>query len=83
MAAWRLTYLPNFEVTSGLNFVILRVYATPQTAEADTIQKLTIRIAVFYAANYLITLHQWAPNPLLDYRPVDGQAYFINLTAPP
>ena len=78
-----LTYLPNFEATNGLNFVILRVYTTPQTAEADTIQKLTTKIAVFYAANYLITLHQRAPNPLLDCQPVDGQAYFINLTAPP
>ena len=78
-----LTYLPNFEATNGLNFVILRVCATPQTAGADTIQELTTKIAVFYAANYLITLHRRAPNPLLDYRPVDGQACFINLTALP
>ena len=76
-------YIPNFEATNDLNFVILRVYTTPQTAEADTIQELTTKIAVFYAANCLITLHRRAPNPLLDYRPVDGQACFINLTAPP
>jgi magnesium transporter len=41
-------HLPKFEATNGLNFVILRVYAPPQTSEADTIQELTTKIEVAY-----------------------------------
>ena len=63
----RPTSLPKFEATNGLKFVILRVYATPQTAEADTIQELTTKIAVFYADNFLITLHLMVSNPPLGY----------------
>ncbi len=59
------THLPKFEATSGLNFVILRVYATPKTTEADTIQELTTKIAVFYTADYLITVHRRA-HPVLS-----------------
>lgn len=59
------THLPKFEATNGLNFVILRVYATPQTNEADTIQELTTKIAVFYNADRLITVHRRA-HPVLS-----------------
>ena len=59
------THLPKFEATNGLSFVILRVYAPPQTSEADTIQELTTKIAVFYTADYLITVHRRA-HPVLS-----------------
>jgi magnesium transporter len=58
-------HLPKFEATHGLSFVILRVYAPPQTSEADTIQELTTKIAVFYTAAYLITVHRRA-HPVLS-----------------
>lgn len=51
-------HLPKFEATPGLSFIILRVYATPETSEADTIQELTTKIAVFYTPDCLITVHR-------------------------
>ncbi|TGE19691.1 magnesium transporter CorA family protein [Hymenobacter elongatus] len=59
------THLPKFETTNGLNFVILRVFVTPENNEADTIQELSTKIAVFYAADYLITVHRRA-HPVLS-----------------
>lgn len=59
------THLPKFESTNGLNFVILRVYVAPPTSEADTIQELTTKIAVFYTADRLITVHRRA-HPVLS-----------------
>ncbi|QIL76714.1 MULTISPECIES: CorA family divalent cation transporter [Hymenobacter] len=59
------THLPKFEATNGLNFVILRVFITPENSEADTIQELSTKIAVFYAADYLITVHR-LPHPVLS-----------------
>ena len=58
-------HLPKFEATHGLHFVILRVYAPPQTPEADTIQELTTKIAVFYTTDCLITVHRRA-HPVLS-----------------
>ena len=58
-------HLPKFESTNGLHFVILRVYAPPQTSEADTIQELTTKVAVFYTADHLITVHRRA-HPVLS-----------------
>ncbi|WBO84369.1 magnesium transporter CorA family protein [Hymenobacter yonginensis] len=59
------THLPKFEATHGLSFVILRVFNPPKTNEADTIQELSTKIAVFYAADYLITVHR-LPHPVLN-----------------
>ncbi|GAA3947090.1 CorA family divalent cation transporter [Hymenobacter algoricola] len=59
------THLPKFEATNGLNFVILRVLVVPENSQADTIQELSTKIAVFYAADYLITVHR-RPHPVLS-----------------
>ncbi|WP_310394200.1 CorA family divalent cation transporter [Hymenobacter sp.] len=59
------THLPKFEAVNGLNFVILRVYARPESPEADTIQELTTKVAVFYTADCLITVHR-RPHPVLS-----------------
>jgi len=59
------THLPKFETNHGLNFVILRVLMMPENQQADTIQELSTKIAVFYASNYLITVHR-RPHPVLN-----------------
>lgn len=58
-------HLPKFEATNGINFVILRVFSMPESSQADTIQELSTKIAVFYAANFLITVHR-RPHPVLS-----------------
>ncbi|MGY2134645.1 magnesium transporter CorA family protein [Hymenobacter sp. HD11105] len=58
------THLPKFETSNGLNFIILRVLVTPEYSEADTIQELSTKIAIFYTADYLITVHR-RPHPVL------------------
>jgi len=59
------THLPKFESTNGLNFVILRVFSIPDNHEADTIQELSTKIAIFYTSDYLITVHRRA-HPVLS-----------------
>ena len=59
------THLPKFETSNGLNFIILRVLVTPEYSEADTIQELSTKIAIFYTSDYLITVHR-RPHPVLS-----------------
>lgn len=59
------THLPKFETSNGLNFIILRVLVTPEYSEADTIQELSTKIAIFYTTDYLITVHR-RPHPVLS-----------------
>jgi magnesium transporter len=51
-------HLPKFEATQGINFVIVRVYWAPETHEADTIQEISTKIALFYTPELLITVHR-------------------------
>ncbi|RFP66234.1 magnesium transporter CorA [Hymenobacter lapidiphilus] len=59
------THLPKFEASNGLNFVILRVFVAPENSQADTIQELSTKIAVFYTDDFLITVHR-RPHPVLN-----------------
>ncbi|AHJ95815.1 magnesium transporter CorA family protein [Hymenobacter swuensis] len=59
------THLPKFEATGGLSFVILRVFSMPESTQADTIQELSTKIAVFYTADFLITVHR-RPHPVVS-----------------
>lgn len=59
------THLPKFEASNGLNFVILRVFSMPENTQADTIQELSTKIAIFYTSSYLITVHR-RPHPVLS-----------------
>ncbi|WP_280640571.1 CorA family divalent cation transporter [Hymenobacter volaticus] len=59
------THLPKFEANNGLNFVILRVFSMPENNQADTIQELSTKIAIFYTSKYLITVHR-RPHPVLS-----------------
>ncbi len=52
-------HLPKYELIGDTSFVIVRLY-TPDTPEeeADTIQELTNKVAIFYSEKFLITVHR-------------------------
>ncbi len=52
-------HLPKYELIGETSFVIVRLY-TPDTPEeeADTIQELTNKVAIFYSEKFLITVHR-------------------------
>lgn len=51
-------HLPKFEKIGEMNFVILRAYDDHASDEADTVQELTRKIAVFESKNLVITIHR-------------------------
>ncbi|UOG75316.1 hypothetical protein MTX78_01660 [Hymenobacter tibetensis] len=59
------SHLPKFETNNGLNFIILRIFSTPENTQADTIQELSTKIAIFYTKDYMITVHR-RPHPVLS-----------------
>jgi magnesium transporter len=58
-------HLPKYEETGNSSFVVLRVYDTMQTSDADTIQEVTRKIAIFILADKLITVHR-TQQPILE-----------------
>lgn len=58
-------HLPKYEETGNSSFVVLRVYDTMQSSDADTIQEVTRKIAIFVMADKLITVHR-TQQPLLE-----------------
>ncbi len=56
-------HLPKFERFKGYTFIILRVYYPEKDEEADTVQELTNKIAIFISDTFIITLHrnEWKP----------------------
>ncbi|WP_316748286.1 magnesium/cobalt transporter CorA [Pedobacter gandavensis] len=51
-------HLPKYERMKDYAFIIFRIHTNNNVAEADTIQELTHKIAFFYSANFLITVHR-------------------------
>jgi len=51
-------HLPKFEQLEDKNFIIVRNYDHLSKINADSIQKLTRKIAVFYGKDFLITIHR-------------------------
>ena len=51
-------HLPKFETVGETQFVILRIFSVIAPKEADTIQELTDKIAVFIGTNFIITIHR-------------------------
>lgn len=51
-------HLPKYERIDDMNFVILRVYDDAAADDADTVQELTRKVAVFQTAGRLITIHR-------------------------
>lgn len=58
-------HLPKYEVIGDGAFMIARVYDAEAHREADTIQELINKIAVFYSARYIITIHR-SPSDLIE-----------------
>src|SRR6187431_1497185 len=50
-------HLPKYEEIEDLLFIMLRVYDENAIKDADTIQELSRKIALFYTKNRLITIH--------------------------
>ena len=57
--------LPKYEFIDKVLFIISRVHDPQAHLEADTIQELTNKLAIFYTEKYLITIHKY-PLPLLQ-----------------
>ncbi|AMM51935.1 hypothetical protein TH61_13120 [Rufibacter sp. DG15C] len=51
-------HLPKFESIGDINFLILRVYDAQAHREADTIQEITNKVAIFQSGAFLITIHR-------------------------
>jgi|SRR5690606_20766538 len=51
-------HLPKHEIVDGYTFIIIRVYTQDPMNDADTIQELTNKIAIFYTSDYVITVHR-------------------------
>jgi magnesium transporter len=51
-------HLPKFEQLEEKNFIIVRNYDHLCEINADSIQKLTRKIAIFYGKDFLITIHR-------------------------
>lgn len=61
-------HLPKLELIEDVVFLIIRVYDTEALENADSIQELTRKIAMFYTGNTLITVHRREQPLLLDIR---------------
>lgn len=57
-------HLPKFEHLKGYIFIILRFYTEDKDAEADTVQELTDKIAVFISKEFIVTIHRNELQPL-------------------
>jgi magnesium transporter len=51
-------HLPKYEKLEENTFIICRAYDEGCTAEADTIQELTRKMAIMYGKDFLITIHR-------------------------
>jgi magnesium transporter len=51
-------HLPKYEAIGDIVFMIARVYDAGAHREADTIQELTNKVAIFFSATFVITIHR-------------------------
>jgi magnesium transporter len=51
-------HLPKFEMINDVGFVVLRAFDRECNLEADTVQELTRKIAIFYSDRFVITIHR-------------------------
>lgn len=61
-------HLPKFEINGKITFIIVRVIDPVSTDKADSIQEVTKKIAIFYLANTLITIHRREESFLFDVK---------------
>lgn len=51
-------HLPKHERMDDYNFLIFRIHTEKELKDADSVQELTHKIAVFYSDDFLITIHR-------------------------
>ncbi|HEY1025141.1 MAG TPA: CorA family divalent cation transporter [Sphingobacteriaceae bacterium] len=59
-------HLPKYESTEAYTFIIFRIYTQGDTLEADTVQELTDKVAVFFSKQFVITIHRKKQDFLYD-----------------
>lgn len=52
------THLPKHEKIGAITFIIVRAFDETAIADADTVQDLTRKIAIFVGNNFVITVHR-------------------------
>lgn len=50
-------HLPKYEEMEEYRFIIFRIHTERDVIEADSVQVLTNKIAIFYSENFIITIH--------------------------
>lgn len=58
-------HLPKVEEGVNVDFILLRQHLWPLGEEDDTIQEISTKVAIFYNAELLITIHR-RPQPFLE-----------------
>jgi magnesium transporter len=61
-------HLPKFERFGDLNFIIIRSYDETAAPDADTVQELTRKVALFESEGFLITIHRVRQRYLEDLK---------------
>jgi magnesium transporter len=51
-------HLPKYELINDRQFIILRAFDENSTADSDTIQELTRKVAIFMTSKYVLTIHR-------------------------
>jgi magnesium transporter len=52
-------HLPKIEKIGNVNFTIIRIFDIESEIDADTIQSLTRKVAIFVGPNFIITVHRF------------------------
>ena len=78
-------HLPKYELFDDYTFVIFRMLDKQPVHEADTIQELTNKIAIFFHESYLITIHmkeqeliETVKNKRIDNGTCDSTIHLLN-----
>lgn len=61
-------HLPKMEFSTDVGFIVARLYDDKSPKEADTIQLLTRKVAIFYSKEFIITIHRTDQPFLKDIR---------------
>ncbi|RYY13408.1 MAG: hypothetical protein EOO04_31940, partial [Chitinophagaceae bacterium] len=61
-------HLPKFEKLKTYSFVIMRIYSVGRESEADTVQELTNKLAIFFSDKFIVTVHkhEWKDFEVID-----------------
>lgn len=51
-------HLPKFETIGDVNFVVLRAYDSDCKSNADSVQELTRKVAIFFSDRFVISIHR-------------------------